>query len=145
MNTKNFFHSITLKFFLGIIALIVLLLGIFSLGEHIGFHKASFAFQNSNNFYRTFGPSPGGPLQPSDFSDDHGAVGKIISITLPTMTIEDKDNTEKIIVLSNQTIIKQFRNTLNASDLAVGDYVIVIGQPNSQSQIVAVLVRVLPS
>lgn len=127
------------------IGVIVLMMAAFSMGERVGFHKASFAFQNGNNFYRTFGPINDGPMmQVPEFSDTHGVVGKIVSIDLPVLTVEDKDNTEKAVVLSDQTIIRQFRNTLTGKDLTIGQDVVVIGDPNNQSQIVARLIRILP-
>jgi len=145
MNVKEFSQSKQFKTILWIIAGLVFLIGAFSLGENVGFHKASFSFQNGDNFYHTFGPQHSAALQPASFSDAHGAVGKVISVTLPTFTIEDKDNTEKNILISNQTVIRQLRNTLAASDIKVGDYIVAIGEPNAQSQIAATLIRELPS
>lgn len=141
MNTE-FTQSQTFKTILVIIAGIVLLLAGFSAGEMVGFHKASFAYQNGNNFYRTFGPVPSHGVPA--FSDDHGVVGKVVSIALPTITVEDKDNTEKTIVITNDTTIRYYRNTLKASDITIGQYVVAIGTPNDQSQITAALIRVLP-
>ncbi len=129
---------------LGIIAVIFILLAGISLGEHIGFRKASFAFQNGNNFYQTYGPDHGDLMQPRNFSDANGTVGKVLSVKLPDITVEDHDNTEKVIVVGSQTVIRQFRNTLQPSDIKVGDYIVAIGDPNAQSQIVATLIRELP-
>jgi hypothetical protein len=131
-----------MKTILAIIAAIVLLLVGFSVGEFVGFHKASFAYQNGNNFYRAFGPisSHGMPL----FPDAHGVVGKVVSVSLPTITVEDRDNTEKVVAISDQTVIRYLRNSLQAQDITVGSSVIAIGEPNAQSQIAASLIRILP-
>lgn len=110
---------------------LVLLLGAFSAGEHIGARKASFAFQNGNNFVR-------------NFSDTHGTAGKVLSVTLPTVTIEDHDGTEKVIAISDQTVIRRSRDTLHPEDIRTGDFIVAIGDPNAQSQIAAKLIRVLP-
>lgn len=122
---------------IGIAILVVLLAG-FSIGEHTGFRKASFSFQNGNNFYQT------GTAHQGDFSEANGTVGKVLSVTLPTITVEARDNTEKVIVLNSQTVVRRFRDTLQPSDIKAGDFIVAIGDPNAQSQIVAVLIRELP-
>ena len=82
------------------------------------------------------------------FSDDpsssHGVAGKIISINLPTLVVEDKDNVEKTIVVSTDTIIRKYRDAINSSDLAAGDFIVVIGSPDANAEIAAQFVRVLP-
>lgn len=143
MTPKQFLQSHTVTIMLSIIVVLVLVMGAFSVGERVGYHKASFAFQNGNNFYGTFGPN-GPAMFNNDFADAHGSAGKVISITLPTITIEDKDNTEKIISVSDQTVIRKFRDTLTPKDIAVGDFIVAIGEPNAQSQIAATLIRILP-
>ncbi len=135
-------HTVTVA--LAAIAVLVLILGAFSLGESIGYHKASFAFQNGNSFYGTFGPHRGPIMFQGNFSDTHGTAGKVINIALPAITIEDKDGTEKTIVTSDQTIVRQFRDTVSVQTIKVGDYIVAIGEPNAQSQIVANLIRLLP-
>lgn len=131
MKTSDFFQSHRYTIALVVIAGLVLLLGAFSAGEHIGFRKASFAMQNSNTFGR-------------DFSDAHGTAGKVLSITLPTVTIEDHDGTEKVVAITDQTVIRHFRDTVQPSDIKVGDFIVSIGDPNAQSQIAAKLIRILP-
>ncbi len=128
MNTKHFFQSHALAVVLSIIVVLVLVMGAFAVGERVGFHKASFDPNNGNHM----------------MTDAHGSAGKVIAITLPTITIEDKDNTEKTVVVSDQTVIRKFRNTLTSQDIAVGDYIVAIGEPNTQSQIAATLIRILP-
>jgi hypothetical protein len=144
MNTSEFTQSRGFKITLIVIAALVVFLGGLSLGEHVGFHKASFDFQNGNNFYRTFGSGGGPGMQPMEFSDPNATVGKVVSVTLPTITIEDRDNTEKTIVVDSQTAIRHLRDSLTPQDIIVGDYVVAIGEPNAQSQIAAVLIRILP-
>ncbi|MDB5254979.1 MAG: hypothetical protein JWL92_355 [Candidatus Nomurabacteria bacterium] len=121
----------------------VLLLTSFSLGQAVGYRKASFAFQNGNSFYKI---SPhGGPMIPAgDFSDAHGSAGTVLSIVLPTIVIQDRDNTEKTVLLNDKTAIRRFRDSIKAEDIAVGDQVVAIGEPNDQSQIVATLIRIIP-
>jgi hypothetical protein len=141
----QFIQSHTAAFVLGGIALLVLLMGAFSAGEHIGYRKASFAFQNGNNYYQTFGPRTADRMMPPpDFSDAHGSAGKIVSITLPTLTIQDKDGTEKVLIVSDKTAVRKFRETIAVENLAIGDYIVAIGEPDQQSHIATTLIRVLP-
>ncbi|HTH93421.1 MAG TPA: hypothetical protein VL576_03010 [Candidatus Paceibacterota bacterium] len=140
---NNFTQSRAFKIILFFIAGIVLLMAGFSLGEYVGFHKASFAYQNGNNFYRAFGPDASHGM--SQFSDAHGVVGKVVSITLPTITVEDRDNTERTVTINDKTIIRYMRNTLTPNDIKEGSYIVAIGDPNTQSsQTAAVLIRILP-
>ena len=143
MNTE-FTQSQSFRIVLIVIVAMVLLMAGFSLGERVGFRKASFAYQNGNNFYRTFGPggTHGGP---AEFSDAHGVAGKVVSINLPTMVVENRDNTEKTVIVNDKTVIRHLRDTLAATDITVGSYVVAIGDPNAQSQIAATLIRILPA
>lgn len=143
MNTKEFIQSRFFRIVPIIIAAIVLLLAGFSLGQRVGFRKAAFAYQNGNNFYHTFGPGTSHGVS-AGFSDAHGVVGKVVSIALPVITIEDRDNTEKAVIVNDQTVIRYLRNTITANDIAVGSYMVALGEPNAQSQIAATLIRILP-
>ena len=79
-----------------------------------------------------------------DFRGGHGTIGKIIKIELPTLVIEDKDNVEKIITISDNTLVRRFREELNPEDLKVNDSIVVIGSPSDTSEIQAGLIRILP-
>jgi hypothetical protein len=127
---------------------------IFQAGIFVGFHKASFSYRMGDNYYRTFGPqrnnqglypiSSNMGMTHQDFSDSHGAIGQIIKIQLPILTIEDNQNIEKIILVTDKTIIKKLRDSIKKEDLKVDDFLTVIGSPNSMSQIEARFIRVLP-
>lgn len=137
----------------GIVGLILALV-IFQAGIFVGFHKASFSYGSGDNFHRMFGAPerngmmgldgfggfPGGEL-----TSAYGTTGTIVKITLPTIVVAGSDKVEKVVVVNEQTILRQFRDDINNNDLKVGDSIIVIGAPNSSStQIVAKLIRVLP-
>jgi hypothetical protein len=145
---KNFFESPkSKKYTISVLALIIALC-IFQAGVFVGFKKAAFSYKFGDNYYRAFGEGRhgigmmGSPF--GDLSGGHGAVGKIIKITLPTIVVEAPDNTEKVVVLDDDTEIKQFRNSVQADALHVNDFVVVLGSPNDQGQVVARLVRLLP-
>lgn len=125
-----------------------LTLVIFSLGMQVGYIKASFSYRFGDNYYRSFGPMQSAStmkLLSNSVSDAHGVSGTIVSIDLPTFVVADKDNTEKVVHLENETVIREFRNTLLASDLKTGDFIIVIGEPTDTAEVDAKLVRVFPS
>lgn len=128
---------------------IIILLGlVFSAGLSAGFHKASFGKSWGENYERNFGGRNN--IHPrqfgmENFPNAHGAVGKIIKIELPTIIVQDKDNTEKVILTKEDTRIQKMRNEIKTTDLVLGDFVVVIGSPNTEGQIEAKLIRVMPA
>jgi hypothetical protein len=92
----------------------------------------------------------GGPTDPfgfpgGEFTSSYGVTGTIVKINLPTIIVEGADKVEKVVVLNDKTIIREFRNDVKASDLKAGDPIIVIGSPDSSAQIEAKLIRVMPT
>ena len=83
-------------------------------------------------------------MNPRNFSNSHGAVGKIIKIELPNLVVEDREGIEKIFIVSDETVIKSFRETLKPSDLKAGEFVVIVGDPDDKTQIEAKLIRIIP-
>ncbi|OGI47226.1 hypothetical protein A2121_00525 [Candidatus Nomurabacteria bacterium GWB1_40_6] len=139
------------KIFVGIlygIGIVIILLLVLSAGISIGFHKASFGRAWGDNYERNFGMRPERPmlmLGKENFPNAHGAIGKIIKIELPTIIVQDKDNTEKVILTANDTQIQRMQENITANDLKINDFIVVIGSPNEQGQIEAKLIRLVPS
>jgi hypothetical protein len=125
------------------IGALVLLLASFSVGQAVGYRKASFAFKNGNTFYKV-GPHGGPMIPPGDFPDAHGSAGIVLNIALPRIVIQDRDNTEKTVMVNDKTTIRRFRDTITAKDIVTGDQIVAIGEPDDQSRIVATLIRILP-
>jgi hypothetical protein len=150
---KKVFESKLMVGIMYIIGIILILLVVFAAGMTVGFHRASFGIAWQKNYERNFGMMPEGmilgqriiPEQNLYFPDAHGAAGKIIKITLPTVIVADKDNTEKTIFIGNGADIREQRKSLSPLDLKVGDFVVVIGNPNANGQIEAELIRVMPA
>jgi hypothetical protein len=141
---KVFESKVSFRILCGIGIVIVALL-IFSAGMTVGFNKASFGRAWGENYERNFGMAPNHPILGRDnFPNANGAIGKIIKIELPTIIVQDKDNTEKVILLKGDTKIQEGRESVTASDLKVNDFVVVIGTPNDQGQVEAKLIRVMP-
>ncbi|MGB8815672.1 MAG: hypothetical protein WCC74_00310 [Minisyncoccia bacterium] len=145
-NCKEIFKS---KVFSGIVLVVFILIGIgvvFQAGKFVGLRKAEFSRGMGDNYRRIF-DAPGSNmmgLSPRDLPGGHGSVGKIIKIELPNIIVEDNGNVEKTIVINNKTTIREFRDEIKPSDLEVGDYIVVLGKPNSSGQIVANLIRTMP-
>ena len=149
MNRAKIWHLIICA----VIALVILLFT-FQAGRFVGFRQAMFSSHLGDNYFRALeGPNRGGPLGqmgPRGFwSDDlpngHGAAGKIIKINLPNLIVIGPDGLEKVIKVSTTTIIRSFRNAIKTDDLKVGDSIVVIGTADDSSQIVAKLIRLLPT
>ncbi len=148
MKFQHWIRSRVFKIILCAIGGFLALLGVLHAGMVIGYRKAAFSFGSGDNYYRMFGnrhrhfgrefPFQGG------ISEAHGAAGKILSISLPSFTVEGRDNIEKTILIKDDTLIRRFRDAIKPVDLKEGDEVVVIGAPNGQAQIEAKLIRVVP-
>lgn len=125
---------------------LVVLLLVFQAGIFIGYRRAVFTFGGGENYYRAFDRRPGplGVPRGGDLFNAHGAAGKILSINLPTFIMEDRDGAERVILISDDTQIRKFRNDATPSDLRQNDFVVVIGSPDDKAEIQARLIRILP-
>ena len=142
---KKVFES---KIFVGVLfgVGIVIVLGlVFSAGISVGFRKASFGRAWGDNYERNFGKMPMPPFSGDNFPNAHGATGKIIKIQLPTIIVQDQDNTEKVISTKDDTKIQKMRDEILSSDLKIDDFIVVIGSPNDAGQIEAKFIRIMPA
>lgn len=142
MNLTELFQSKKFKGVLYVVGIAFLALLVFRAGVFVGYRKAGFAYRLGDNYYRTFGGHMG--MREEEFTSAHGAIGKIIKISLPTLFIEDQDNVEKLILIKDSTAIRKFREEIKSSDLKIDDSIIIIGSPNDKSEIEAKLIRILP-
>ena len=143
---KNVFESKIAFRILCVLGVIIVSLLIFSAGVTVGFHKASFGRAWGDNYEHNFGMRPNHPMFGQDnFPNANGAIGKIIKITLPTIIVQDKDNTEKVVLIKDDTKIQKMMSIIKPSDLATDDFVVIIGSPNTQGQIEAKLIRIMPA
>jgi len=148
MDLKKIHESKTIRDIIIIIGIIIIVLSILSIGMNIGERRARFANQFGSSFERNFmGPEDGmreivfGEKMPGG----HGAIGEIISISLPQIIITGPDNLEKTVLVSTSTLIRQFRENMQSSQLKAGDFVVIIGNPNESGQIEAKLIRIIPN
>lgn len=137
---------------LKVMGVVIIGLLIFSLGTIVGFHKATFGRSWGENYKENFaighraGPLGGiANLGMTDyFPNAHGAVGEIIKIESPNIIVQDRDNTEKVVYISDSTPIEKAGEKIKILDLKLDDFVVVIGNPNPQGIIEAKLIRIMP-
>jgi hypothetical protein len=140
---KKVFESRASFIILCAIGVVIIALLIFSAGVTVGFHKASFGQAWEENYEHNFGMRSTNPLF-DNFPNASGAIGKIIKIALPTIIVQDKDNTEKVVLINDDTKIQKIKELVTLNDLTIDDFIVVIGNPNSQGQIEAKFIRIMP-
>lgn len=147
---EKFFQSKKLRILIGVLFVLGIILFIFQAGVFVGYKKALFSGRLGDNYYRGLeGGEENGNMNFLDFNagnlpSANGASGSILKISLPNILIADKDGVEKTILVTDDTIFREFRNDISATDLKIGDLVVVVGSPNDNGEIQANLVRVLP-
>lgn len=145
---NQFVESKNFKILIYILGSIFILFFVFQAGMIAGFRKASFRHDWGSNYERNFGPERKVP----QFMDDikgapnaHGAIGKIIKVEFPNIVVLDKDQTEKVIIIKDDTSILERKEKVSKDVLVVDKFIIVIGNPNDAGQIEAKLIRIIPS
>lgn len=145
---KEFAQSKTLQKILIGVGMAVVALLIFQAGMFVGYRKASFSYRFGDNYYRAFGdhgPKSFKGSMRGGFIEANGAVGKIVSINLPTFVVVGTDNVEKVILIRENTRIRHLDTTATSTDLKVDDSIVIFGSPNDSSQIEAKLIRIVPT
>lgn len=150
---KNFLNSKTFKIITYALGVLVIAFFIFQAGMIAGYRRVSFGRDWGDNYTKNFGsPHRSFEMREQGFGDfrnmpnAHGAIGKIIKVELPSIVVFDgKDQTEKIIIIDDQTEIRQMRDIVSKDKLKLDEHIVVIGSPNSQGQIEAKLIRFIPA
>jgi hypothetical protein len=149
MDIKHLAESKKVRGILIGIAGTLVVLGVFGAGIAVGSHKARFSENLGAGFERNFvggkedffmgfsdrSPMPGG----------HGAVGTVVGVAYPKVVVAGPDNIEKTVVLRGDTLVRKFREEGTTTDVVAGTFVVVLGNPDSQGQIEAKLVRIVPA
>ena len=144
MDTKEFIQS---KTFLGIVAgifTLAILTGVFQVGQMVGFRRASFSYNWSEQYDRNFGgPQRGifGMMGSPRFVGAHGIFGTILKNEGDSLIITGANKIEQVVKLNGQTLIRRGSETIKVSDLAISEGIIVVGEPNNQGEILAKLIR----
>src|SRR3989338_8830103 len=117
---------------IGLVGLAILM-GTFSLGVFVGYHKARFSYAWGENYHNNFCGPRGGLFKDfsgKEFIDAHGTYGQIVKVTSSTLIVKGRDNVEKIVVVNDDTSIMRLRGVIKISGLKINDNIIVIGEPN---------------
>lgn len=151
MDINKFLQSEKYSRLVKTLGVLLAILVIFGAGIFVGYRKADFSNRWSSNYYRDFGVShsPFGPSVISDTDDNapipHGAFGTVIGVNLPTFAVKGPNEAEKVIVIGPRTIIRTMRNLGTTTDIKTGQSLIIIGEPDSQGQIDASFIRIVPA
>lgn len=154
VDIKKLLKSKVFKWVIIGIGILIAVLLILQVGMFVGYKKAAFSYKWGEDYYRAFGPGQGRmpprndgriPMMRGQFPESYGVSGKILKIDLPIIIIDGKDGVEKAVLLKDGIDIRRFKETVKSSDLKIDDIVVVIGSPNSDSQIEAKLIRILPA
>lgn len=153
INIKNIVESKAFHLVIYTLGVLFILFLVFKAGMSAGFRKASFGRDWGNNYAMNFGsPHKGPEIMGVEFGDfgnlpnAHGAIGKIIKMELPTIIVlDEKDNTEKVVLIDEKTEIRKMRDSVTKDELKIDDHIVIIGAPNSSGQIEAKLIRFLPA
>lgn len=133
---------------ISLVGLAVIVL-IFGTGMVVGGMKAKFSYRWAESYHKNFAGPRGGffgdwrkmPPMPGDFIEGHGAFGEIIELKDNGFVIKGRGDVEKIVIITEDTIIKRGMETVR-DNLEVGNRVVIIGSPNEEGQIEAKLIRV---
>ena len=144
---SNFLESTIVRTILWVLGGLIVLVVVFGLGITVGYDRAGFASNFNQNYYRDFyGAAPSGPvglMAPPMPVAIHGVVGTVIDLSTSTISVKDKQGNEQSVAVSSGTDIRNGNGNSTIGDIAVGDQIAVIGEPNSEGQIDAHFVRIL--
>jgi hypothetical protein len=147
----EFFRS---KLFAGIvigICIMLVVICIFEVGVIVGYHEADFSNRWSENYNKNFaGFSNSMGIPDEHIPSPDGILGEIVSATTDssgttTLVISSPQKPEEKIIVDGNTVIRDHEDTVTASSLTTGTYAVVIGAPNSDGELHASLVRIVPS
>jgi len=146
MNFKEIFKPQHFNKLLIVLAVVVVLVFVFTLGVFVGYEKGRFSKNWGENYCgNIMGPGGRGPGM-MNFDrpgfNAHSGLGQIIKIDGNNLTVKDQANIEKTILVNDKTAIIRDRQNIVIADLKVNDKIIVIGRPNDQGQIESTLIRV---
>ena len=75
----------------------------------------------------------------------HGVVGTVIDLGTSTISVKDQQNNEQSVVVFFGNGHSRWRSTMRDRNMPIGDQIAVIGEPNSDGQIDARFIRIIPT
>jgi len=147
MEDKNLKSAAILKWVIVGLLSFAMLIFVFAFGVWVGSERAQFSFRWAENYHRNFGgPSEGflGDFPGRGFMDGHGIFGSVLKIEDNVLIIKGQGNMEKSVITTSKTAVIRQDQDIEAGDIRVGDYVVIIGNPNGSGQIEASFIRIMP-
>lgn len=140
-----------------IVLAVLFILGLtLEIGKEIGEHRGNFTknwgMGYSNNFKFSDGDENShygmgnmmGGSRNGNFKSSYGAMGKVLTVSSSTLTVLDNnDNVEKSVLINSETIMRNGRNNASTTAITPDSFVMVIGEPNKNGQIVAKFIRLM--
>jgi len=152
-NSKNSFLKKLKNLKLIILFLIwfISILFSFGLGFKLGTKKALLSSSWFKDYQRMFlGPAKKPPFKPFHFFEDElinhfGLFGEVIKndILNSQIIIKDNNNLEKVIKITQETIILKFREKIDQAQIKEGEQIMVISS-SENNEIKAKFIRVFP-
>ena len=119
---------------------LLVLVVVFGAGMLAGSEKAEF----SEHWEANYRPNVFGiMLRPPMSLNAHGVDGPIVKLNQGSLVVEDGDGSEKTVLISPSTTIREDGNTIGFSELKLNDHVVVIGSPNDQGEVNAIIIRIM--
>lgn len=150
MDINNFLQSKGFKIAACCIGGFAVLLLVFGLGVFVGERKANFSFRWAEQYHRNFAGPAGGFFQEfarpgEEFLESNGIIGEVMQINDQQIVVKGKNDTERMVNINDKTTIKYQNRNMAIADLKAGDNVVIIGSPNEDGQLEAILIRVMPN
>lgn len=149
MDINAIFQSRGFKLAAISVVAVLILLGILKVGITVGYAKARFSYQWAENYHKNFAGPAGGFAgdwwrSPSaEYTEGHGAFGEVLTMQESGFAMRGRGDIEKSVLIDTDTTVRRgHRSSEETNDLSVGDYVVVVGSPNEEGQIVASLIRI---
>ena len=157
MDTRTFLRSRSFKIFLIVLSFVVTVLVSFAGGMAVGLRKAHFSYDWGERYERQFmgsgweRPMPmmgrglsGWDRNGRSFRNGHGVTGDVLSTADGghTLVVKNPDNNENTIQLRDDTVVRRGNDTLQPSDIQIGDTIVVFGKPGDSGAVQADFIRV---
>jgi hypothetical protein len=144
---SNFLESKVVRTIVWSLGGLIVLVVVFGLGIAVGYDRAGFASGFDRDYDQVFfGAPPGGAVglvAPPMPVAIHGVVGTVIDLGTSTISVENQQGNEQSVAVSSSTAIRNGNGNSVLGDVAVGDQVAVIGEPNAEGQVEARFIRIL--
>ncbi len=153
MTLEHFLQSKTFRAVVIGIGLTLVVLVSFTAGVSVGLHKARFSYAWGENYEKRFlgggsHRSAQGMMGVQDgrgFRNPHGTAGTVIGVSDDVLIIQDRDQQESSVRMTDQTVILKQREKIARGDIKTGEGVVVVGKPAEDGVVNADFVRVFES